>query len=126
MPSIDFRKVKEMTTLSDALCLINYPDGVTGRGRCKRRCPLFDHADGKCCSFDLRKCLWYCHRCKVGGGPLELVMFKLGLSPYQAAVKLCEGTHQPIPYITRHRTPTGTSWSETHFRVVPLEEDQVD
>lgn len=107
MPSIDFEKFRSLVTLkqtADALRITAkrfFPPNL----RCQ--CPICWHEDPTACRVDWQHNRWYCHRCKSGGGTVELASRHLECGQYQAVVRVCVLLGIDVPYRERVRTRRG-------------------
>lgn len=104
MPTINFNRVRQMISLGDVLRVIGYQKGeIIGVG-VRGPCPLYCHADPRCCKLSWAEDRWYCHRCRKGGGALELYMKYRGKTLFIAALELCRLLGRPVPWMPRFRT----------------------
>jgi len=99
MPLVDFRLVRELISMEEVLCLIEYPSWVGRWPQFKGRCPLRCSNRKHCCSINLEKRIWNCHRCKQGGNHLDLYARVKGLPIHAAAIELCNRTGRSVPWL---------------------------
>lgn len=103
MPSIDFGKVRQITTLQEVVDLLGITlyavNGVRGRSLCPLRCGL----DRRAGIFNLESGLWYCHRCHEGGNHLQLYALVRKLPIFDAAVQLCQRLGKEVPWVGSQR-----------------------
>ncbi len=101
MPSIDFDEIKRKISLYDVLMHIQWRP-IWSRGLQERGpCPLHGSKSPRSRSFAVSGEVWYCHKCKKGGGWLELWIQLYGLNAYDAAVLACEALGREIPLLQR-------------------------
>ena len=103
-PVIDFAAVRAAITLAAVLQLLGcrlHGQGAQQRGPC----PLHGSTSGTSCSFSahLDKNAFHCFKCGRHGNALDLWAAAQRLSPYDAAIDLCQRLNIPLP--TRPPTP---------------------
>jgi len=62
-------------------------EDIDGTGEIQGSHPIHGSEGGKNFSINIKKNTWYCHRDKVGGGPLELLALREGVLPCDAFTK---------------------------------------
>lgn len=98
MSSIDYGELHRVVKLAEVLDLIGYKPAWTCMNESRGPCPVHCHPDQRCCFINLNFGSWRCHRCKRGGGALNLFMTVRGLDVRPAARLLCELLSKPVPY----------------------------
>jgi hypothetical protein len=111
MPMIDFRKVRKLVTLEDVLILLGHPFRSRSVSRAYGPCPLGCCDRRRCCSFNLERSLWCCHRCGLGGSALDLWAAAKTTTIYAAAAELCQ--------IKGVRLPLLDSWGNPNHPQLP-------
>lgn len=108
MPMIDFAEVRRLISLSDVLNLLGIRPACRGGPRAYGPCPLRCAASDalppgsryrqRCCSYDLDRGFWRCHRCGHGGNQLDLYAQVYGITTYNAAMRLCAALLTSTPW----------------------------
>lgn len=96
---IDYAKVRERIHIMHVLALLG---DFFIRGNAPNwygRCPLGCCKHPRCCSYEMVKSLWNCHKCGEGGNQLDLFVRVSGMSLYDAARWLCIFYDQEVPYL---------------------------
>lgn len=110
MPSIDFKQLKDKVRLVDVMRLLGLLNNNTHENSPRGPCPLNCHSDLECCLYAWSHNLWYCPRCRRGGGTVELFVGTSGLDHFHGAVLLCERLGIAVPWLRRSKLPqTGYS-----------------
>ena len=98
-PAIDFPAVRAAVPIADVLRLLGFK-ARGSRGRQQRGpCPLHGSTSGtsRCFSANLDRNLFHCFKCNRGGNALELWAAAKQLTPYDAAIDLCDRLGLPLP-----------------------------
>jgi len=99
MKEIDYPEVRRRIHISQILALIG-DFHIRGKNpQWYGRCPLGCCLEPRCCSYEMVKSLWNCHRCGEGGNQLDLFCKVTGATLYVAAVWLCNFYEEPVPYL---------------------------
>jgi transposase InsO family protein len=106
-PAIDFAAVRAAITLAAVLQLLGF-QALTRHGAQQRGpCPLHGttHGTSRCFSVNLDDHLFHCFKCGRSGNALDLWAQAQQLTPYDAAVDLCQRLGIPLPTLAppRHR-----------------------
>jgi transposase InsO family protein len=114
-PAIDFAAVRAAITLAAVLQLLGCRlrgQGVQRRGPC----PLHGSTSGtsRCFSAHLDKNAFHCFKCGRSGNALDLWAAAQQLSPYDAAIDLCQRLAIPLPTLpltprNREEEPVATT-----------------
>lgn len=96
---INIEAVKKTVGLAAVMRLLGYRVPL-GRYRSVRgRCPAGCCDNNRSAVFNLADNVWFCHRCKQGGGALDLYMVNRGLGLCAAATELCIHLGIPTPFL---------------------------
>jgi transposase InsO family protein len=106
-PAIDFAAVRAAITIATVLQLLGCQRHGTGAQH-RGPCPLHGSTSGtsRCFSANLDKNAFRCFKCGRQGNALDLWAAAQQLSPYDAALDLCQRLGLPLPTLpasTRHR-----------------------
>jgi putative transposase len=100
-PAIDFAAVRAALSIAAVLQLLGFK-AVSDRG-CQQRgpCPLHGATSGtsRCFSANLNSNLFHCFKCNRGGNALDLWAAANHLTPYDAAIDLCNRLGVPLPIL---------------------------
>ena len=103
MPGVDFREVRQISSMAEVLELIDFEPltrlGSTLRGPC----PVHHSQSAKSRSFTvhLGRNLYHCFGCGSAGNHLDLYAAVTRQGVYAAAVDLCAKLNREIPWV-RH------------------------
>jgi hypothetical protein len=103
MGSIDFKAAERYVFLREVLDLLGWKSYSSEPTGLRGRCPIHTKTDHASRSFAVDGERWYCFRCKVGGGPLQLYAAALRLPIYEATKELFRRLSRPLPYLPRQR-----------------------
>ena len=112
MARINFALICDEVPVNRLLSILGKPLGKRERsGEYRGACPIHGSGSAKPRSFavspDGRK--WYCHRCKIGGGVIDLFReLNPGLSQWQAGFRLAHLALGRIPLIVPEERRRGT------------------
>jgi len=101
-PAIDFPAVRAAAPMADVLRLLGFR-AANARGTQRRGpCPLHGStsATSRCFSANLDRNLFHCFKCNRGGNALDLWATAKRLTPYDAAIDLCDRLGQPLPTLS--------------------------
>jgi hypothetical protein len=101
-PAIDFAAVKAAVTLAAVLQLLGF-QAASKRGAQQRGpCPLHGSSTGtsRCFSANLEEHIFHCFKCGRSGNALDLWAQANRLTPYDAAVDLCQRLHILLPTLS--------------------------
>ena len=95
-PAIDFEAVKSLVTIAAVLNLLGVAANKTQH---RGPCPLHGSTSGtsRCFSANLERNLFHCFKCGQSGNALDLWAKAKQLTPYDAALDLCERLAIPLP-----------------------------
>jgi DNA primase len=101
MPGIDFAEVRASIALADVLGLIGFVPCETSGDQVRGPCPVHRSSTPSSRSFsaNLRLHIYRCFKCGSSGNQLDLYASVTGLSPFEAAVTLCEQLHREVPWV---------------------------
>jgi putative transposase len=104
-PAIDFTAVRAAATIADVLRLLGVPANTTRGGQRRGPCPLHGSTSGtsRCFSAHLDRNLFHCFKCNRSGNALDLWAAAKRLTPYDAAIDLCDRLSLPLPTLNRNR-----------------------
>ncbi len=126
MPSIDFDKFTEQVDLMGVVRALNITAFRFHTLYLRAQCPVCRHEDQRACKIDWEGSKWYCHRCRRGGGPIQLASHLLGCGPYEAVVKVCELLGVNVPYRERVRTRRRRQRDASGEMIGGDDDDEVD
>lgn len=117
MPAIDFDVLRSQVRLEDVMKITGYMSGYDLRVTVRGPCPMKCHEDHRACSINHSRQKWYCHRCKAGGGSLELFAQMKGLPLFAACIELCKmlGVVPPFLPTVRQAFIPGTQQDGDHL-----------
>ena len=119
-PTIDFAAVRAAITMAAVLQLLGFQANSTRGAQQRGPCPLHGSTSGtsRCFSVNLNDNMFHCFKCGRSGNPLDLWAQSQKLTPYDAAVDLCQRLNIPLPLLnttTRNREEeTVAPQHETH------------
>ena len=95
-PAINFEAVKSLVTIAAVLNLLGV---ATNKTQHRGPCPLHGSTSGtsRCFSANLERNLFHCFKCGQSGNALDLWAKAKQLTPYDAALDLCERLAIPLP-----------------------------
>jgi putative transposase len=98
-PAIDFDAVKATVTMAAVLALLGFQPNSTRGAQQRGGCPLHgsSHGTSRCFSAHLGKNVFHCFKCGRSGNALDLWALANRLTPYDAAIDLCQRLHLPLP-----------------------------
>ena len=104
-PAIDFAAVRAAVTLAAVLQLLGCPPRTTHGTQQRGPCPLHGstHGTSRCFSANLEQHLFQCFKCGRSGNALDLWAQAQQLTPYDAAVDLCQRLGIPLPTLAPPR-----------------------
>ena len=105
MPGIDFRAVRELTTMADVLQLIGFKPSSNAGDVLRGPCPVHQSKSEKSRSFavNVQRKVYRCFSCGAGGNHLDLYAAATQKRLFEAARDLCEKLHREIPWIRPRR-----------------------
>ena len=98
-PAIDFPAVRAAAPIAEVLRLLGFK-ALSSRGRQLRGpCPLHGSTSGtsRCFSANLDRHQFHCFKCNRGGNALDLWAAAKQLTPYDAAIDMCDRLGLPLP-----------------------------
>ena len=105
-PAIDFAAVRAAVTMAAVLQLLGFQANSTNNAQQRGPCPLHGSTSGtsRCFSVNLDLNNFHCFKCNRSGNALDLWAQARNLTPYDAAIDLCERLGIPLPTLpTTHR-----------------------
>jgi len=112
MPNLDYRALRAQLPIQAVLELLNYvPQQIRGdqwRGPCPLHGERAQNRSESCFAVNVRKQVFFCHRCRRGGNQLDLWAAATQLPLYQAALGLCQRLRLApplLPSIGNPKTP---------------------
>jgi DNA primase len=101
MPGVDFRAIRDMIAMSEVLELIGYASSIIVGDVLRGPCPVHRSTSSNSRSFavNLKRKVYHCFKCGAGGNHLDLFAACTEMRVYDAAIKLCERLHRPVPWI---------------------------
>jgi DNA primase len=103
VPGIDFRAVRERTSMTAVLALIGFKPRTASGPALRGPCPIHRSQAPTSRSFavHLGRKVYCCFRCGSAGNHLDLYAAVTQQGIYEAALDLCAKLHQPVPWIAR-------------------------
>jgi DNA primase len=104
MPHLDYAALRAQISIRSVLQQCNYVPLLIRGDQWRGPCPLHgpeQHRD-RCFSVNIRKNVFRCFRGQASGNQLDLWISLTNLSPYEAALDLCQRLHiepPPMPSI---------------------------
>jgi hypothetical protein len=105
MPSLDFDAIKREIHLTDVLSVIGWGGRLEPCGSLRGPCPIHESRSPRSRSFVVTGEEWYCHRCKKGGGKLDLYALITGKPIFEATIELCNRLGTPAYHLRRQVPP---------------------
>jgi putative transposase len=104
-PAIDFDAVKAAITLAAVLQLLGFKPASTRGAQQRGPCPLHGSSRGTstCFSANLDRQNFHCFKCGRSGNALDLWAQTRQLTPYDAAIDLCDRLHIPLPTLNNEK-----------------------
>ncbi len=98
-PAIDFVAVRSAVTLAAVLQLLGFRPNSTRGAQQRGPCPLHGSTAGtsRCFSANLAEQVFHCFKCGRSGNALDLWAQANHLTPYDAAIDLCQRLGIPLP-----------------------------
>jgi len=98
-PAIDFAAVRAALTIAQVLTLLGFVPRSDHAGQQRGACPLHGSTTGtaRCFSVNTHADTFHCFKCNRSGNALDLWAAANRLSPYHAAVDLCQRLNIPLP-----------------------------
>jgi DNA primase len=105
-PAIDFAAVRAAITIAQVLMLLNFVPRSDHHGQQRGACPLHGTTRGtaKCFSVNTSTHTFQCFKCNRSGNALDLWAAANRLTPYDAAVDLCQRLNIPLPLLSSPQT----------------------
>jgi transposase InsO family protein len=104
-PAIDFAAVRAVITMTAVLALLGFQPrtsrGAQQRGACP--CHGSTHATSRCFSVNTQTNVFQCFKCGRSGNAFDLWAAANRLTPYDAAVDLCQRLNIPLPLLSGNR-----------------------
>ena len=106
-PAIDFAALKAAITIAQVLALLGFTPRSDRNGQQRGPCPLHGSTRGtaSCFSVNTLAHAFHCFKCNRSGNALDLWATANRLSPYDAALDLCQRLNIPVPLLTPSATP---------------------
>lgn len=101
MPSLDFDAIKRDISLDDVLTLIGWSGKIEPNGSIRGPCPIHESRRPRSRIFVVTGEEWFCHRCKKGGGKLDLYALITGKPIFEATIELCNRLGRPAYQLRR-------------------------
>ncbi len=98
-PAIDFAAVRAAVTMAAVLQLLGFQARTTRGAQQRGACPLHGSTAGtsRCFSANVNDHQFHCFKCGRGGNALDLWAQANRLTPYDAAIDLCQRLNIPVP-----------------------------
>ena len=106
-PAIDFAAVRAAITIAQVLALLGFVPRSDHAGQQRGACPLHGstHGTARCFSVNTQAHTFHGFKCGRSGNTLDLWAAANRLTPYDAAVELCQRLHIALPLL--RPPPTG-------------------
>ena len=109
-PAIDFPAVRAAASMAAVLGLLGFKAANHAATQQRGPCPLHGSTSGtaRCFSANLNSNLFHCFKCNRGGNALDLWAAANRLTPYDAAIDVCNRLGLPLPTLkaeTEKRNP---------------------
>jgi hypothetical protein len=101
MGSIDFAAAERYVFLREVLELLRWKSHSEEPTRDRGPCPIHSFEDHKSRIFSVSGEKWWCNKCKVGGGPLQLYALATRQPIYGATKELFRRLGRALPYKPR-------------------------
>ncbi len=110
-PAIDFAAVRAAISMAVVLQLLGFPAHTTRGAQQRGPCPLHGSTSGtsRCFSVNHSDHIFHCFKCGRSGNALDLWAQAQRLTPYDAALDLCQRLNIPLPLL---RSPTPANREE--------------
>ncbi len=91
-PAIDFAAIRSQLQIGDVLELLAFQAQSSSGSQCRGACPLHGSTRGtsRCFSVNIDKQVFHCFKCGCHGNALDLWARAQRLTPYDAALDLCQ------------------------------------
>ena len=101
-PALDFAAVRAAITIVQVLALLGFVPCSDHQGQQRGACPLHGSKHGTACCFSVntQTHTFHCFKCGRSGNALDQWAAANRLTPYDAAVDLCQRLHIPLPLLT--------------------------
>ena len=112
-PAIDFAAVRAAITIAQVLALLGFTPRSDRAGQQRGPCPLHGSTHGTACCFSVntQAHTFHCFKCGRSGNALDLWAAANHLTPYDAALDLCQRLNVPLPLLPP--PPTANREEET-------------
>jgi putative transposase len=112
-PAIDFAAVRAAVTIAQVLALLGFTPRSDRAGQQRGPCPLHGSTHGTACCFSVntQAHTFHCFKCGRSGNALDLWAAANHLTPYDAALDLCQRLNVPLPLLPP--PPTANREEET-------------
>ncbi len=106
-PAIDFAAVRAAVTLAAVLQLLGFQANSSQGAQQRGPCPLHGATSGtsRCFSANVERHTFHCFKCGRSGNALDLWTHANRLTPYDAAIDLCQRLNIPLPHRHREEEP---------------------
>jgi putative transposase len=123
-PLIDFPALRAAVHMIDVLRLLGVPANSTRGGQRRGPCPLHGSTSGtsRCFSANLDRNLFHCFKCNRSGNAIDLWAAAKSLTPYDAAIDLCDRLGLPLPVLknrNREEEPVAPSSPPATMSMAP-------
>ena len=100
-PAIDFAAVRNAITMAQVLALLGFIARSDHAGQQRGTCPLHGstHGTARCFSVNIHTHTFHCFKCGRSGNALDLWAAAQRLTPYDAALDLCQRLNIPLPLL---------------------------
>ena len=101
-PAIDFAAVRAAVTIAAVLQLLGFQPNSTRGAQQRGPCPLHGSTSGtsRCFSANLDQHVFHCFKCGRSGNALDLWAQANRLTPYDAAIDLCDRLGIVLPTLS--------------------------
>jgi putative transposase len=99
--AVDFAAVRAVVTMTAVLALLGFQPRTTHGAQQRGACPCHGSTAGtsRCFSVNTQTDVFHCFKCGRSGNALDLWMQAKRLTPYDAAVDLCQRLNIPLPLL---------------------------
>jgi hypothetical protein len=100
-PALDFVALRAVVTMAAVLQLLSFQPRSSQGAQQRGPCPLHGSTSGtsRCFSVNLEQQTFHCFKCGRSGNALDLWAQATGLTPYEAALDLCQRLNIPVPQL---------------------------
>jgi putative transposase len=121
-PAIDFVAIRALITMAAVLQLLGFRPTSSRGAQQRGPCPLHGLTSGtsRCFSANLDDDVFHCFKCGCGGNALDLWAKAKQLSPYDAAVDLCQRLGIAVPLLAARNKEEEPVAPEEQTNTMPM------